>query len=79
MPLGFKGIDNKVTRFVGTAKDHGKLSAIFIHNTARCVFLLATQIMISGLIIAPSLTTARKVTDLHRRFTIHTPAFHRAV
>jgi hypothetical protein len=79
MPLGVKGLDKNVTRFVGTAKDHGKLSALFIHNTARGVLLLATQIMISGLIIAPSLTTARKVTDLHRCFTIHTPAFYRAV
>jgi hypothetical protein len=46
IPLGCKDIDNTVTRFVGTAKDHGQLSALFIHNTARGVFLLATQIMI---------------------------------
>jgi hypothetical protein len=77
MPLGFKAIDNKGTRFVGTAKEQVELSAIFIHNAARCVLLLATQIMIQGAIIAPSLTAARKVADLHGRFTIHTPALYR--
>ena len=79
IPLGCKGSDKKVTRFVGTAKAHGQLSALCIHNTARGVFLLATQSMIEGLIIAPSLTTTRNVTDFPRRFPSHTPTFHRAV
>jgi hypothetical protein len=37
MPLGFQAIDNKVTRFVGTAKEQVELSTIFIDHAARCV------------------------------------------
>jgi hypothetical protein len=46
LPLGFKGIDNKVTRLVGTAKSHVELSAIFIDNTARCVCLVTAKVMV---------------------------------
>jgi len=46
VPLGFKAIYNKVTRFVRTAKGQVELRALFIDNTARCVFLFTTKVMI---------------------------------
>ncbi len=78
VPLGFEHIDKEVTRFVGTAKGDAQLCAIFIHDPTRDILLLATHIVIAGLIVAPRETAARILADLHRRFTIDAQAFDAA-
>jgi len=78
VPLGCEHIHNEVTRFVGTAKGDAQLCTLFIHDPARDILLLATHIVITGLIVAPGETAARILADLHRRFTVEAQAFDAA-
>ena len=74
-PLGGEYIDDEVTGFVRTAERNGQLPSIFIHDPTRNILLLAPQVVITGVGITPSETTARKITDVHGGFTIDTQAF----
>lgn len=74
-PLGFEHIDDEVTRFVRTAKRHTELPGIFIHDSTRNIVLLAPQVVVTRVGITPGETTARKIADVHRGFTIDTQAF----
>jgi hypothetical protein len=78
VPPGCERIHDEVTRFVGAAKGDRQLSAIFIDDPTRDIFLLAPHIMITGLVIAPSETPARIIADVHRRFTVDAQAFDAA-
>ena len=78
VPLGFDRIDDEVTRFGGTAKGDVQLGALFIHDPTRDILLLATPIVITGLMVAPRETAARIRANLHRRFPIDAQAFDTA-
>jgi hypothetical protein len=78
LPLGFDHIHNEVTRFVGAAKGEGQLATIFIYDPTRDIFLLASHIVITGLVVATGETAARILADLHRRFTVEAQAFDAA-
>jgi hypothetical protein len=63
---------------VGTAKGDAQLCTLFIHDPARDLLLLATPIVITGLMVAPGETAARILADLHRRFPVEAQAFDAA-
>src|SRR5215475_9155361 len=75
VPLGCERIHDAVTRFVGAAKGDRQRGTIFLDDATRDIFLLAPHLMIPGLVVAPSETATRIIAAMHRRFTIHTPAF----
>ena len=75
LPRGFECIDNKVTGFVRATKRHVQLPHIFIHNATRNILLLASQVMITGLVIASREAATRHIADVYRGFTIDTQAF----
>src|SRR5262250_964837 len=58
VPFGFEHIHDEVTRFGGAAKGDAQFGTLFIHNPARNVLLLASHIVITGLVVAPDETTA---------------------
>src|SRR5258706_915047 len=58
VPLGFEHIHDKVTRFGGAAKGDGQLCALFIDDPTGNILLLASHIVITGLVVAPGETTA---------------------
>src|SRR5713101_3424348 len=58
VPLGFEHIHDKVTRFGGAAKGDGQLCALFIDDPTGNILLLASPIVITGLVVAPGETTA---------------------
>jgi len=74
-PLGFEHIDDEVTRFVRTAKRHAELPGIFVHDSTRNIVLLAPEVVVTRVGITPGETTARKIADVHRGFTIDTQTF----
>ena len=54
LALGFDRIDDKVTRFIRTAKADVQRTVLFIHNPTRHIFLLAPHIVIAGSVVASS-------------------------
>src|SRR6266446_5041680 len=78
LPLGFDHLHNEVTRFVGAAKGEGQRATLFIDDPTRDIFLLASHIVITGLVVATGETTTGKLADFHCRFTINTQAFDMA-
>src|SRR4029434_10207080 len=75
LPLGGKRIHDEVTCFVGTTKGDRQFGAVLVDDPTRDILFLTPHIMITGLVVAPGETTARILAELHRRFTIDTPAF----
>jgi len=75
VPLGFEGIHDEVTGFVGAAKGDGQLGALFIHDPTRDILLLTAHIVITGLVVATGEAAAGKLADLYGGFTIDTPSF----
>src|SRR6266540_3488179 len=76
LPLGCDHIHDEVTRFVGAAKSEGQLATRFIDDPTRNIFLLASHVVITGAVVATGETTAGKLPDFSRRFTLNTQAFH---
>lgn len=75
LPLGVDHIHDEITRFIGAAKGQGQLATLFIDDPTRDLFLLASHIGITGSISATGAPATGELADLHRRFTIDTPAF----
>jgi PII-like signaling protein len=75
VPLGFECIDDEVTCFIRTPKGDVQCRTIFIHNATRDILLLASQIVVTGSVVAARHPATGKRANLHRRFTIYTPAF----
>lgn len=74
LPLGFERINEKITGFVGTPKGNAQLPALFIHDAARDILLPTPEVVVTGFVIAPGHPTARKLPNVHRRFTIDAQA-----
>jgi len=66
--------NDEVTRFVGAPKGHPQLSSIFLHEPTGNIFLLTAQVVIPGLVLTPGAPPTRKITELHRCFTLDTQA-----
>src|SRR5207237_7091231 len=75
VPLGFDRIDDEITRFIGAAKGDGEFGTLFIDDPTRDILLLTSQIMVTGSVVTSRHPTTGKIANLHRRFTISTPAF----
>ena len=75
MPAGFQRIHDEITRLGRTAKGDTQLPRIFIHHPARNILRLTAQVVIARLHLTPREPSARKLAELHRRFTIDAPAF----
>src|SRR2546427_5053531 len=78
LPLGCDHIHDEVTRFVGAAKGESQRATRFIDDPTRNIFLLASHVVITGAVVATGETTAGKLPDFYRRFTINTQAFDMA-
>ena len=52
-----------------------QLGTLFINDPTRDILLCAPQIVVTGTMVASRYSTTGKITNLHRRFTVYTPAF----
>ena len=58
VPLGCEHLHDAVTRFGGAAQGDGQLCALFLDDPTGDLLLLASHLVITGLVVAPGETTA---------------------
>lgn len=76
IPPILERIHNEITGLVRTTKVDVELSTVFIHDATRNILLLASQIMVTCLVIASGLSSSAILTNIDRSFTIQAQSFN---
>ncbi|MGB5835073.1 MAG: hypothetical protein WBG92_24240 [Thiohalocapsa sp.] len=70
-PPGVQCIDDKVAGLRRTAERQMQSTGVFVDDAERSVFLLASHVVIDGLVVAGRLATAGVRAAVHRGLAVH--------
>jgi len=73
-PPRVKAVDDEIAGLGRTSEGQMKLPTVFIDDTKRGVFFLASHIVIRRLVVAPCLAPSRVLANIHRRLAVHAHA-----
>ena len=73
-PPRVEAVDDEIAGLGRTSEGPVEVSTVFIDDTKRGVFFLASHIVIRRLVVGPCLAPSRVLANIHRRLAVHAHA-----